>query len=96
VMEELHEFEEAMTQGNNESMEAELGDLLFAVVNLGRFMSINPEEALRKTIRRFQKRFEYVEQAITDRGCHMNRTPLNEMDLLWEAAKKQEKQDQIV
>ena len=93
VMEELHEFEEAMSQGSNERMEAELGDLLFAVVNLGRFMSINPEEALRKTIRRFQKRFEYVEQSLTDQGRHMNNTPLNEMDLLWETAKKQEKQD---
>ncbi len=93
VMEELHEFEEAMTQGSNERMEAELGDLLFAVVNLGRFMSINPEEALRKTIRRFQKRFEYVEQSLNDQGRHMNSTPLNEMDLLWEEAKKLEKCD---
>lgn len=91
VMEELHEFQEAMTQGSNERMEAELGDLLFAVVNLGRFMSINPEEALRKTIRRFQKRFEYVEQSLNDQGRHMNNTSLNEMDLLWEEAKKLEK-----
>jgi tetrapyrrole methylase family protein / MazG family protein len=93
VMEELHEFEEAMTQGSIERMEAELGDLLFAVVNLGRFMSINPEEALRKTIRRFQKRFEYVEQSLNDQGRHMNSTPLNEMDLLWEEAKRLEKCD---
>ena len=94
VMEEMHEFEEAMSQGSNERMEAELGDLLFAVVNLGRFMSINPEEALRKTIRRFQKRFEYVEQALTDQGRHMNNTSLNDMDLLWEEAKKLETPDQ--
>lgn len=92
VMEELHEFEEAMTLNDNEQMESELGDLLFAIVNLGRFMSINPEEALRKTIRRFQKRFEFVEEALNLQGKHMKETSLNEMDLLWEEAKQLEKQ----
>jgi tetrapyrrole methylase family protein/MazG family protein len=91
VMEELHEFEEAMALKDNERMEAELGDLLFAIVNLGRFMSINPEEALRKTIRRFQKRFEHVECSLNDQGKHMQETSLNEMDLLWEEAKRLEK-----
>ena len=50
VLEELKEFEETMFEENQERMEAELGDLLFAIVNLGRFLSLNPEEALRKTI----------------------------------------------
>jgi tetrapyrrole methylase family protein/MazG family protein len=91
VMEELHEFEEAMSAGDNEHMEAELGDLLFAIVNLGRFLSINPEEALRKTITRFQKRFQYVEDSLHNQGRQMNVTPLAEMDLLWEEAKSQER-----
>ncbi len=91
VLEELHEFEEAMAAGDNEHMEAELGDLLFAIVNLGRFLSINPEEALRKTITRFQSRFQYVEDSLHDRGQQMNVTPLAEMDRLWEEAKKQER-----
>ena len=91
VMEELHEFEEAMAAGDNEHMEAELGDLLFAIVNLGRFLSINPEEALRKTITRFQLRFQYVEDSLHDRGQQMNVTPLAEMDRLWEEAKQQER-----
>lgn len=90
VMEELHEFEEAMSAGDNEQMEAELGDLLFAIVNLGRFLSINSEEALRKTITRFQLRFQYVEDNLHRQGRHMNDTPLTEMDHLWEEAKKQE------
>jgi nucleoside triphosphate diphosphatase len=90
VMEELHEFEEAMSAGDNEQMEAELGDLLFAIVNLGRFLSINPEEALRKTITRFQQRFTYVEDSLHGRGRQMNTTPLAEMDRLWEEAKKKE------
>jgi tetrapyrrole methylase family protein/MazG family protein len=91
VLEELHEFEEAMAAGDNEHMEAELGDLLFAIVNLGRFLSINPEEALRKTITRFQSRFQYVEDSLHDRGQQMNVTPLAEMDRLWEEAKQQER-----
>jgi len=94
VMEELHEFEEAMIAGDYQHMEAELGDLLFAVVNLGRFLSINPEEALRKTISRFQKRFQYVEDSLHARDRHMNDTPLKEMDLLWEEAKERERSHQ--
>ena len=90
VMEELHEFEEAMSAGDNEHMEAELGDLLFAIVNLGRFLSINPEEALRKTITRFQKRFQYVEDSLHAQGRQMNTTPLADMDRLWEEAKRLE------
>jgi len=94
VMEELHEFEEAMLARDNAHMEAELGDLLFAIVNLGRFLSINPEEALRKTITRFQLRFQFVEDSLHAQGRHMNDTPLNEMDLLWEEAKKREQRHQ--
>lgn len=91
VMEELHEFEEAMIAGDNGHMEAELGDLLFAIVNLGRFLSINPEEALRKTIARFQSRFQYVEDSLHAQDRHMKDTPLEEMDRLWEEAKRIER-----
>ena len=87
VMEELHEFEEAMVARDNEHMEAELGDLLFAIVNLGRFLSINPEEALRKTITRFQQRFQFVEESLHAKNRSMNDASLQEMDLLWEEAK---------
>jgi len=90
VLEELHEFEEAMSAGDNRHMEAELGDLLFAIVNLGRFLSINPEEALRKTISRFQTRFQHVEDRLHAQGKQMSTTSLAEMDGLWEEAKKQE------
>lgn len=94
VMEELHEFEGAMVAGDNEHMEAELGDLLFAIVNLGRFLSINPEEALRKTIQRFQQRFSHVEDTLHARNKQMRDTPLAEMDLLWEEAKTLERNNQ--
>ncbi len=92
VLEELHEFEEAMAGNDNGRMEAELGDLLFAIVNLGRFLSINPEEALRKTINRFQARFCYVEQRLAEQGKQMTSTPLEEMDRLWDQAKQREQE----
>ena len=95
VMEELHEFEEAMLGGSNERMEAELGDLLFAIVNLGRFLSINPEEALRKTIHRFERRFQHVEDALHSQGKQMNNSTLEEMDILWEEAKQRETQARL-
>jgi tetrapyrrole methylase family protein / MazG family protein len=91
VMEELHEFEEAMVAGDEQEMESELGDLLFAIVNLGRFLSIDPEEALRKTIQRFTTRFSHVENGLHARGMAMQNATLEEMDVLWEEAKKLEK-----
>jgi tetrapyrrole methylase family protein/MazG family protein len=91
VLEELHEFEETMTIGDEKRMEAELGDLLFAVVNLGRFLSLNPEEALRKTIDRFTCRFAHIEDTMHARGVQMKEATLAEMEVLWEEAKNREK-----
>jgi len=90
VMEELHEFEEAWAGGNPERMEDELGDLLFAIVNLGRFLSLNPEEALRKSISRFQKRFSHIEETLNRQGRQVSGATLEEMDILWEEAKREE------
>ncbi|QXE89104.1 nucleoside triphosphate pyrophosphohydrolase [Geomonas subterranea] len=91
VMEELHEFQEAMAAGDQQEMESELGDLLFAIVNLGRFLAIDPEEALRKTIQRFTRRFEHIEETLHGGGRKLQDASLEEMDLLWEEAKKLEK-----
>lgn len=93
VMEELAEFEDAMASGDTEQMEAELGDLLFSIVNLGRFLSINTEEALRKTITRFQTRFEFVEASLQAKGKSMQESTLAEMDSYWEQAKLKENSD---
>jgi tetrapyrrole methylase family protein/MazG family protein len=92
VMEELHEFEDAWAGGDKERMEAELGDLLFATANLGRYLRLNPEEALRKTIVRFKKRFRYVEAELLRKGVPMQGATLEEMDELWEQAKSEERQ----
>jgi tetrapyrrole methylase family protein/MazG family protein len=95
VMEELHEFEEAWAGGNPARMEDELGDVLFAISNLGRFLQLNPEEALRKTITRFQKRFSYVETELLHQGVPMQNASLEEMDLLWEKAKSIERESKL-
>ena len=90
VLEELRELEETMVAGDQERMEAELGDLLFAIVNLGRFLTLDPEQALGKTISRFTKRFTFIEDALHGSGKSMKDATLAEMDLLWEEAKTRE------
>lgn len=91
VMEELHEFEEAMAEGDQAHMEAELGDLLFAIVNLGRFIQLDAEEALRKTISRFQSRFNFIEEKLHSEGRQMQQVPLAELDKIWDEAKRHER-----
>ncbi len=88
IGEELQELEETIAEENREGMEAELGDLLFAIVNLGRFLSLNPEEALRKTINRFNVRFTHIEDSLHKRGVLMKDAGLDEMERLWQEAKE--------
>ncbi|MEA5113933.1 MAG: nucleoside triphosphate pyrophosphohydrolase [Geobacteraceae bacterium] len=92
VLEELKELEETLFSDDQEKMEAELGDLLFAIVNLGRFLSLNPEDALRKTIARFMRRFSHVEDSLHGRGRKLQDASLQEMDELWEEAKLKERE----
>jgi tetrapyrrole methylase family protein/MazG family protein len=92
VLEELHELEETLESRDEERMEAELGDLLFAIVNLGRFLALNPEEALRKTISRFTRRFAHVETTLHAQGVSLHDATLDEMEALWQEAKKLERQ----
>ncbi|HWI41022.1 MAG TPA: nucleoside triphosphate pyrophosphohydrolase [Verrucomicrobiae bacterium] len=91
VVEELKELEEAMATGDRVRTESELGDLLFAVVNLGRLLSLDPEEALRKTISRFTRRFRHIEESLHACGREMTGASLEEMDRLWEEAKRLER-----
>lgn len=93
VLEELKELEETLFTGDQERMEAELGDLLFSIVNLGRFLSINPEDALRKTISRFISRFNYVEDSLHAQGKTLPDASLEQMDHLWDEAKKAERNE---
>lgn len=91
VLEELKELEETMAARDQERMEAELGDLLFAIVNLGRFLAVNPEEALRKTIDRFTRRFGHIEETLHARGVNLKDASLEEMEALWQEAKVMER-----
>jgi tetrapyrrole methylase family protein/MazG family protein len=87
VKEELDEFEKALSAKDANATEEELGDLLFALVNVSRFLEVNPEEALRKTIGRFINRFHYIEKRLEQEGKQLADTPLEEMERLWNEAK---------
>lgn len=90
VEEELGELKEASRNRDREAIEEELGDLLFAVANLARFVSLCPEDALHKTIDKFQRRFKYIERELPKRGLKLGEATLEEMDRLWDEVKKQE------
>jgi MazG family protein len=88
VQEELEEVREALRSGTTAHREEEFGDLLFALVNYARFLRINPENALRGTVGKFTKRFQYIERGLRKRGRDIHDSTLKEMDLLWEESKK--------
>ncbi len=76
---------------DQDEVEAELGDVLFSVVNLSRFLHLNPEEALRKSTNRFQRRFMHVEQQAAKAGKELPVCSPEEMDQWWESAKNEER-----
>ncbi len=90
LQEETKELEEAHAGQNSRKVASEVGDLLFVVVNIARFLGIDPETALRRANHKFSRRFRYVESAIKHRGLEMRNTPLSEMDALWNQAKESE------
>lgn len=93
---EMHEIDNMINSGNNENivrdlkekLEKEVGDVFFALVNYARFLNINPEDALRKTNRKFINRFTYVENKIKETGRIISQSNLKEMDKYWEESKK--------
>ncbi len=88
VNEEISEVREEIAKGDKDAMEAEFGDLLFAVVNAARLYGVNPENALERTNKKFIARFNYLEQACKERGLDLKEMSLEEMDEIWEEAKK--------
>ncbi len=85
--EELSELGQARASGNHGQIEEEMGDLLFVLVNLARFLQVDPEQALRKTNRKFRERFAYVERRLSEAGKTPAAATLGEMDALWQEAK---------
>jgi len=91
VLEELQELKEAVHTGKPHSeQEHELGDLLFAIVNYGRFIDVNPEDALERTNRKFIRRFQYIEEKAKAGSKPLKEMTLEEMEIFWNEAKKLE------
>tara|TARA_B110000858_G_scaffold192516_1_gene243386 strand:+ start:11693 stop:12559 length:867 start_codon:yes stop_codon:yes gene_type:complete len=88
LKEEVAEFEEALASGNLERMSDELGDVLFATINLARHSNIEPEVALRSTNRRFEARFKWIEVSLSAQGKGLKEANLEELDALWDQAKE--------
>lgn len=88
VKEEIGELEREMGHGTREALEAELGDLLFAVVNLARKLTIDPRAALERANTKFTRRFGAVERLAEERGVEVGRASLEELDRLWDEVKR--------
>jgi tetrapyrrole methylase family protein/MazG family protein len=85
--EEIQEFRHECSGRNPERIEDELGDLLFALVNVSRYLNTDPEAALHRTVRKFITRFRHIEQRVQESGRSMDQVTLEEMDRYWEEAK---------
>lgn len=88
IEEELAEVKEAVESGEKDRISDEIGDILYALVNLTRHMNVDPEASLRRTIARFESRFRIVEERVRESGKRLEDCPLEELDGHWEAAKK--------
>jgi nucleoside triphosphate diphosphatase len=86
--EELTEFREAVDTGDSDRIEDELGDLLFTLINVARHMDLSAEDALRRTTGKFTTRFSQIERVLADRGETFEGKPIEELESLWQAAKK--------
>ncbi|TXR50763.1 nucleoside triphosphate pyrophosphohydrolase [Phyllobacterium endophyticum] len=87
IEEEIAELKEAIASGNQQDTREEYGDLLFAFVNLGRHLELEPESALRGTNEKFCTRFHYIERKLTERQQSLEDATLDEMEALWQEAK---------
>jgi len=90
VEEEVEELKVSISASEPDGIEEEIGDILFSIVNLSRFLSVEPEEALRRTNAKFIRRFKQMEAEIAAQGKSITDYDLSALDELWEAAKKTE------
>jgi len=91
VKEEIGELEEAVTTGRKEEVEAEIGDIFFALANVARKLGFNPETALRQANDKFIQRFTMLEARLIAQGKELGRVSLSEMDSVWDEIKKQKR-----
>ncbi len=92
VIEEISELKEEIANRDTENIESELGDVLFSIINASRLYGIDPEAALEKTNRKFIKRFNYLEKNTLKKGLSLHDMSLDEMNVIWEEAKKEDLQ----
>jgi len=91
IEEEIAELREEMSKGNTDKITDEFGDLLSAVVNLGRHLNVDPEEALIRTSRKFTTRFHAIEKSLANDNRSLDSASLDEMEALWQKAKETER-----
>lgn len=88
IIEEINELRDNVNSGKSEpEIEGEFGDVLFSIVNYSRFLKINPEDALRRTIKKFRERFQKIEKFAEENGRVLDDMTLEEMDDIWNKAK---------
>lgn len=91
LIEEIDELDYAIKQADNQSIENEFGDVLFSMINLARFLNIDPDNALQKTNRKFINRFKGIELKLKERGTSITDSTLEEMEAIWNEIKANEK-----
>ena len=89
VLEEIEELKVEIEKGDNDRIESEFGDVLFALTNYARFINVNPEDALERTNKRFIKRFQIMERLIEKENLTLDQMNLEQMDVYWKKAKLQ-------
>ena len=90
VKEELAELETEIEKMDADRTEAEFGDMLFSIINAARLYKVNPDNALERTNKKFTFRFNFMEQRIKEQGRSLKEMTLDEMELIWQEAKKHE------
>ena len=90
VEEEIQELKQAQLSANLKSVEEELGDFIFSIVNLSRFLNINSEDALRNASKKFSNRFYKLEQVLLKDGKTFKNTSTDQLNLIWDKIKKEE------
>jgi len=90
VLEEIKELKEEINKRNTDTIESELGDVLFSIINASRLYGIDPEAALEKTNRKFIRRFNYLEKETLSKGVSLHDMSLDEMNVIWDEAKKED------
>jgi len=93
VEEEFAELRQAWASGETPAIEDEFGDLLFALVNTGRFLNVDPEQALRQSTEKFERRFRALEEAVRRSGREISALSLQELDTIWDEIKAREKME---